>query len=71
MSAAAKRKSGAPPKLVGGARQVLYLDAESLALAEQFGHKGNLSDGVRVALRFLRDAKAAGRAGAEQVGEEG
>lgn len=62
--AAALRRPGQPRKLVGKQHRLL-VDAESFALAAQFGG-GNSSEGVRVALRFLRDARAAGRAGAEQ-----
>lgn len=66
--AAALRRPGQPRKLVGKQHRV-PVDAASFALAAQFGG-GNSSEGVRVALRFLRDALAAGRAGAEQ-GEGG
>lgn len=58
-------RRGAPRKIVGGKAQPLYLDDESLAIADRLG-KGNMSAGARYALWLARDAAPLGRAGAEQ-----
>jgi hypothetical protein len=64
------RRRGAPPKLIGGKAQPLYLDDESTAIADRLGN-GNRSAGVRHALLLARDAPPLERAGAEQGGKIG
>lgn len=49
-------KRGAPAKMRGGRRVNLYLDVQSLAIAQAFG-AGNVSEGVRVALRRAQEAQ--------------
>lgn len=46
--------------LEGGKRVNVYLDAESLETAEQIG-RGNISDGIRRALKEVTDRKTAKR----------
>lgn len=45
-----KRKPGRPPRMDGGKRRSIYLDDESMELAERLGY-GNASEGIRRALR--------------------
>lgn len=45
-----KRPVGRPAD-VGGKRVNVYLDAESLAIAARLGNDGNVSDGIRKALK--------------------
>ncbi|VEB42790.1 Uncharacterised protein [Chromobacterium violaceum] len=47
--------AGAPPKMQGGARHNVYLDAESIDIALELGD-GNISRGIRLALRIRADA---------------
>ncbi|MEO2219607.1 hypothetical protein ABGV49_21350 [Chromobacterium vaccinii] len=47
--------AGAPPKMQGGARHNVYLDAESIDIAMELGG-GNISKGIRLALRVRADA---------------
>lgn len=42
-------KRGRPRELEGGARHQVYLDARSIARAKKLG-KGNVSEGIRIAL---------------------
>lgn len=70
MTSAATRKPGAPRKLKDAKRKDVYLDTDSIEFGTRLGN-GNLSEGVREALRRARDSETAmGRAGAER-GEEG
>ncbi|WP_434627071.1 hypothetical protein [Chromobacterium sp. CV08] len=47
--------AGAPPRMEGGARHNVYLDAESIDIAQALGD-GNISRGIRLALRARADA---------------
>lgn len=51
---AQQKREGRPPEMAGGKKVNTYLDAESIAIATKLG-KGNVSEGIRKALRGHRD----------------
>lgn len=52
-----KNLGGRPPKMRDGKRVNLYLDEKTLKRAEELGN-GNVSAGIRVALRVLTPISA-------------
>lgn len=51
----AKHPGGRPPTLKDGKAVQVYLDASSLAIADKLGD-GNVSQGIRVALRAASES---------------
>ncbi len=49
-----KPGAGRPKQMKSGKCQNIYLDADGLEHAKRIGHKGNVSDGVRIALAWHR-----------------